>query len=130
MNNASKTVIEALENVVCHAEHDEGRIARYFDPVYQQTADGHQLGYRDFVKHMATLKSLTTMINITVKTVIAEGDTVFTHHVVDVAKRQGEKSEFEVFAKFTLSAGKIIRCEELTRMITGDTTDRDFATKR
>ncbi|PWD65724.1 nuclear transport factor 2 family protein [Pectobacterium parmentieri] len=129
MKNASKIVIDALEKVVCSSAHHESQIAMYFSPNYQQVVDGHQLGYKDFIRHMDTLKSLTTIINITVNSVISEGNTVFTHHFVDLEKRQGEKSGFEVLARFTLSSGKIIRCEELTRMINGDIGDQDLPEK-
>ncbi|WP_312949350.1 nuclear transport factor 2 family protein [Superficieibacter sp.] len=130
MKNASKLVIEALEKVVCTSVHDENPIARYFDSSYQQVVDGHELGYNDFIKHMETLKSLAARINLTVRSVVSEGDTVFTHHFVEVEKLEGEKSEFEVLARFTVLSGKIIRCEELTRMITGGINDRDFGSKR
>lgn len=129
MKNASRIVISVLEEVICNSEHDEDQIAMYFDLNYQQVVDGHQLGYKDFIKHMGTLKSLTTIMKITVNSVISEGNTVFTHHFVDVEKHQGEKSRFEVLARFTLSSGKIICCEELTRMIHGGIDDRDFGSR-
>jgi hypothetical protein len=49
---------------------------------------------------------------------------------VAVEKSSGDKSEFEVFARFTLAAGKIIRCEELTRMVSGTADDRDPGSRK
>lgn len=130
MKNISDIVINALEKVVSSPVHDEDQIAQYFSPDYQQSVDGQQLTYADFVRHMETLKSVSEKTEITVKTAVAEGDTVFTHHYVNVEKSRGGKSEFEVFACFTLSAGKIIRCEELTRMLNGDAEDQDLASRK
>jgi hypothetical protein len=126
MKKTTQTVIDALQNVVCNPEHSEHDIALYFDPAYQQVVDGHRLDYREFIEHMALLKSHTTQINVSVLSAVTEDQTVFTHHHVKAAKIQGEHCEFEVFARFTLSSGKIIRCDELTRMIHGTSGDRDL----
>jgi len=130
VNNAIKTVTGALDKVVGSPEHNENLIAMYFASNYQQRVDGQQLDYEAFIRHMSVLKQLTKRIKINIKSVVADEDTVFTHHFVDIEKSQGGKSEFEVFACFTLSSGKIIRCEELTRMINGGAGDQSLASRR
>lgn len=129
MQSIKQTVIAALQTLITDPLHDESKIAAFFAPDYQQSADGVQLDYGGFIKHMKAIKSHTKRMSISIKSVVAENDTVFTHHYVDVEKNQGEKSEFEVFACFTLSSEKIIRCEELTRMIQGLPGDSDLGSR-
>jgi hypothetical protein len=130
MKNLSQIVTDALQAVISHPGHDEKKIAHYFSPDYQQIVDGHHLDYAQFVQHLAVLKSHTRQMEVNVKALATEEDTVFTHHSVAVEKSSGDKSEFEVFARFTLAAGKIIRCEELTRMVSGTADDRDLGSRK
>lgn len=129
MRNERQVVINALQEIVGHPEHDERRIALYFSPEYQQIVDGQPLDYRGFVRHMALLKSLTTTMTVSVLATACELNTVFTHHHVSVEKRNGEQSAIEVMARFTLSAGLIVRCEELTRLVQGDKDDHDLGSR-
>ncbi|ATI93576.1 nuclear transport factor 2 family protein [Salmonella enterica] len=129
MQSIKQTVIAALQTLITDPLHDESKIAVFFAPDYQQSVDGVQLDYSGFIKHMKAIKSHTKRMSISIKSVVAENDMVFTHHYVDVEKNQGEKSEFEVFACFTLSSDKIIRCEELTRMIQGLPGDSDLGSR-
>ncbi|KAB0884754.1 nuclear transport factor 2 family protein [Cronobacter muytjensii] len=124
METAKKRVADALEQVVCHPAHDERAIARFFAPDYQQVVDGVSLDYAQFVEHMAALKAITRRINLRILAAVVEGEQVFTHHLVEVEKRHGADAQVEVFAHFTLAAGNIVRCEELTRLINGDKSDK------
>lgn len=130
MNNPKQTVIEALQAVIGSPDHDEREIARYFSPDYQQIVDGQALDYPGFVRHMALLKSHTRRMQVSIHAAVAGGETVFTQHRVTVEKAGGQPGEFEVFARFTLAAGRIIRCEELTRMVSGDAADSDLGSRR
>lgn len=129
MNRQRQTVIEALQEIICCPQHDESKIAQFFDSGYLQKVDGKSIDYSGFVKHMAILKSHTRQIRLLIKAIVAEGDTVFTQHCVTAENSQGRWSEFEVFARFTLSDGKIYRCEELTRMIHGVSEDKDLGSR-
>ncbi|CAO95097.1 nuclear transport factor 2 family protein [Erwinia tasmaniensis] len=130
MQNIKQTVIAALKTLITDPLHEESKIAVFFSADYQQRVDGKLLDYNGFIRHMETLKLYTKRMSISLKSIVAENDTVFTHHSVNVEKKQGEKSEFEVFARFTVSSGKIIRCEELTRMINGLPGDSDLGSRR
>lgn len=122
--------MEALREIVGSPEHDERRIARYFSADYQQVVDGQSLDYQGFVQHMQCLKTLTTTMRVSVLASVCEGDTVFTHHHVSVLKRDGKCSDIEVMARFTLSAGLILHCEELTRLIRGSADDQNLGSRR
>ncbi|NIF33741.1 nuclear transport factor 2 family protein [Enterobacter sp. Cy-643] len=130
MKSQSQSVIDALQEIICRPEHDEQKIAQYFAADYRQIVDGKSLSYDDFINHMRALKVQTQKMHLIVKAAVGEGDTVFTQHYVKVEKSETEWSEFEVFARFTLLAGKIHRCEEVTRMIHGVSEDSDFGSRR
>lgn len=122
MNNVQR-VAQALREIVCHPQHNEAKIRDYFSPDYQQYVDGETLDFAGFVSHMAKLKQLTGAIDVTLTAIAGEGANVLTHHHVTV-KQAGRQSRIDVFAHFTLHNGLIIRCEELTRLVTGTAEDR------
>lgn len=119
MKTPKQIVTAALQTLIAHPHHDEQQISAFFDRSYQQTVDGKQLDYAGFLNHMAAIKQHTKRMDMSIETIVAEDNRVFTHHYVDVENTQGEGSQFEVFACFTLAAGKIVRCQELTRMVQG-----------
>lgn len=129
MKKLTDVVINALHEVVEQKGHDPAKISKYFDSLYTQRVDGKELGYAEFVDHIAFLKSHTRSMAVTLVASAEENGVVFTHHSVAVQKTSGEGSTIEVFARFTLSAGKIIRCEELTRQVTGDPSDHDLGSR-
>lgn len=126
MHNHRGTVLEALHTIISDPVHSPEQIARWFSPDYQQQVDGNVLDYGRFLVHMATLKAHTRRMTIEVKAIADSGDTVLTHHQVSVTKQDGQTSLIEVFAHFQLREGKIVRCDELTRLLTGDPADADL----
>ncbi|OSN02976.1 hypothetical protein AU510_16060 [Lonsdalea britannica] len=129
MKNMSQIVMNALQEIINNPEHNEERIAVYFSPDYQQQVDGKHLGYDEFVKHMGLLKTKTRRMTLSVLSIVAEGETVFTHHEVKVEKGEGRDSLFEVLAHYRLSSDKIVSCQELTRMIYGENSDRNLGSR-
>lgn len=104
-------------------------VEQYFSPDYIQIVDGKKIDYNEFVAHLNALKNAIDSISITIKS-IAEGEgCVHTQHIACAKKKNGEVSEFEVFACFHISNDKIIRCEELTRMVNGKKTDEDLGSR-
>lgn len=126
MSTNTRCVLDALQAIIASPEHCEQQIARWFSPDYQQQVDGNLLNYRQFITHMATLKTVTRHMDLRVDAIAASGDSVLTHHHVSVTKQNGESSQIEVFAHFQLREGRIIRCDELTRLLTGDPADADL----
>ncbi|OSN03254.1 nuclear transport factor 2 family protein [Lonsdalea iberica] len=130
MNSASQIVIDALQETINNPVHSEEKIAVYFSSDYRQQVDGKHLNYDEFVKHMALLKTKTQRMTVSLLSIVAEGDTVFTHHQVNVEKSKGGNSLFEVLAHYRLSSDQIVSCQELTRMISGENGDRDLGSRR
>ncbi|ADU72646.1 nuclear transport factor 2 family protein [Pantoea sp. At-9b] len=129
MKTHRQIVVDALTEIVSNPIHDEVKIASYFSPAYQQYVDGKHMDYRDFIKHMAVLKTLTHQMQVTMLSIVSEGNRVCTHHRVKVEKHNGARSEVEVMAHFTLAADRIVRCDELTRQISGDKRDHDLGSR-
>ena len=125
MNNNRRTVLEALA-IISEPAHSPERIASWFAPDYQQQVDGQVLDYAQFLIHMATLKTHTRRMTIDVKAIADNGDRVLTHHQVSVTKPDGKTSLIEVLAHFQCREGRIVRCDELTRLLTGDPADADL----
>lgn len=125
MNNNRRIVLEALA-IISEPAHSPERIARWFAPDYQQQVDGNVLDYAQFLIHMAALKTLTRRMTIDVKAIADSGETVLTHHQVSVTKQDGQTSLIEVLAHFQCRKGRIVRCDELTRLLTGDPADADL----
>lgn len=128
MNNMN-FVQQALTSVLGKEIGSVAVIEQYFSPNYIQIVDGKQIDYDEFVAHLKVLKEATNSITITIKSIAEGQNCVHTQHIAHAEKKNGEVSEFEVFACFHLLDGKIIRCEELTRMISGAKSDGDLGSR-
>lgn len=124
--NPSTIVEQALFGIVCHPLHDEAQISAFFSPHYQQWVDGKSLDYAGFVAHMAKLKQITRAIHVTVLAIASQQENVLTHHRVDVTKADGSRAQIEVFAHFVVQESRILRCEELTRLVAGAAEDGEL----
>ncbi|EMF0916285.1 MULTISPECIES: nuclear transport factor 2 family protein [Providencia] len=127
--NKIKFVEQALTDVLGKEIGSEEVIEQYFSPNYIQIVDGKKINYEEFVAHLKVLKEATNNISITIKSIAEGQDCVHTQHIAHAEKKSGDVSEFEVFACFHLSEGKIVRCEELTRMIAGEKADGDLGSR-
>lgn len=127
---AAQRIEQALQQIVCQPEHDESRIADYFSPHYEQWVDGEMLDYAGFVQHMAVVKEATSGIHIDIQAIAENGNEVLTHHRVSVVKPDASKAVIDVFARFTLCEGMIVRCQELTWPLSGAEEDRDLGSRR
>lgn len=122
-------VRQALDSVLGKQIGSIPVIEQFFSRNYIQVVDGKEIDFDEFVAHMKVLKEATESITITIKS-IAEGDhSVHTQHFAKALKKDGSYSEYEVFACFTILDNKIVRCEELTRMIQGGKSDRDLGSR-
>ncbi len=126
MDPTASFVMQALNTVLSQPEHQETTIGNFFAPDYRQTVNGISLNYRDFVSHLAILKQLTRSMTVKVLTIASQENRVLTHHQVTACKTGGGKSVSEVFACFTVREGRIVECQELTRLISGATEDNEL----
>ncbi|CAI0865660.1 nuclear transport factor 2 family protein [Serratia ficaria] len=122
-------VLDALQQIVAHPQHQPALIAEFFSADYRQRVDGHTLDYAQFVRHMALLKQQTRSMALEVIAAAAQGDAVLTHHRVRVEKRDGTRSLVRVLAHFTVRDGRIRACDELTELLEGAHGDRDLGSR-
>ncbi|ACU60851.1 nuclear transport factor 2 family protein [Chitinophaga pinensis] len=126
MNNYKALVKEAFSKVLIDPVFNEEMIARYFGLSYRQFVDGKELNYAQFVAHMAMVKQRTTRLEFLYNTVIEEGNIVFTNHVVTATKPDGTVARTHLIAEFHIADGKIVYCNELSRLLSGEEGDRDL----
>lgn len=126
----NKTLVQrAFEDVFSSGDFDEAVIARYFSPRYVQTTDGRTVDFSGFVSHIRELKRTLRSVKITFEQMIAEGSNVVSIHRAEAEKIAGGRISVRVFALFVIEDGKIVLCDELTRLERGRPEDRDLASR-
>jgi predicted SnoaL-like aldol condensation-catalyzing enzyme len=127
----NKSLVErAFQDVFASDAFDEGAIARYFSPRYVQKTDGRTLDYLGFVAHVRELKRTVKNVKITFERAVAEGANVVSIHRAEAEKVAGGRISVRVFALFVIDEGKIVLCDELTRLEQGNAEDRDLASRQ
>ena len=119
----------ALKDVLNSQTVSLDTVTKYFSKEYLQIVDGKAINFDEFVEHLKVLKEATHTITITIKSIAENDNCVHTQHLAKAIKKDGSVSLFEVFAKFQLENGLIVRCEELTRMLDGDESDSDLGSR-
>lgn len=114
---------EVLESPV----YNEELVKKYFSPDYVQYVDGKMLHFDGFNEHMKTLKKDIPEIQINIKTLVQEGSTVFSNHVV--SKKGAGDMKIQVIGEFRFQGDQISYCDELTYLISGDPKDRDLGSR-
>jgi predicted SnoaL-like aldol condensation-catalyzing enzyme len=127
---SNKSLIErAFLEVFAFDAFDEGAIARYFSPRYVQKTDGRTLDFAGFVAHIRELKRTVRNVKITFERMVAEGVNVVSIHRAEAEKIAGGTISVRVFALFVIDEGKIVLCDELTRLEQGGAEDFDLASR-
>ncbi|HEX3376689.1 MAG TPA: nuclear transport factor 2 family protein [Candidatus Acidoferrales bacterium] len=126
----NKSLVEhAFQNVFASDAFDEGMIACYFSPQYVQKTDGRTLDFLGFVAHVHELKRTLKNVKITFERLVAEGATVVSIHRAEAEKVADGRIAIRVFALFVIDSGKIVLCDELTRLEQGAAEDHDLASR-
>jgi predicted SnoaL-like aldol condensation-catalyzing enzyme len=120
----------ACQEAFASGAFDEAAIARYFSPRYVQKTDGRTLDFSGFVDHVRELKRTLKNVKITFERIVAEGASVVSIHRAEAEKVAGGRISIRVFALFVIDRGKIVLCDELTRLEQGAAEDRDLASRR
>lgn len=106
---------------------DEKKISEYFSPDYIQYADGEQLDFPTFIHHVKLVNEKIASCKVTFKTLLCEGDVVFSNHIVDAVMKSGIKARHHVMAEFHFKNGQVIMCDELSHLEKGDAADANLA---
>lgn len=108
---------------------DERVIDRYFSPKYVQHADGTTLNFSAFVDHVRELKRVVAKLEVTFEQMVAEGNKVMEIHRVMGEKRDGGKFTARLMSFWLIEDGKIVLCDELSRLEQGAAEDRDLGSR-
>ncbi|AMP97917.1 hypothetical protein AY601_0980 [Pedobacter cryoconitis] len=114
---------EVLESPV----YNEELVSKYFSPNYVQHVDGHMLNFEGFTQHMKKLKKDMPEIQIDIKTLVQEGYTVFSNHIV--SKKSAGDMKIQVIGEFRFQGDQLCYCDELTYLISGDQKDRHLGSR-
>lgn len=117
IKNVFRDVIEDMEA-------DENVISEYFSRKYIQHVDGHTLDYQGFVEHMKKQKTLIHSAKVVIDRCLVDGNKLCTIHRVDMTKKNGEQIAAKVISYFELEDGKIVLCDELTKLLKGCKEDQ------
>lgn len=121
---------------VCFGTEDtyplEATVARYFHPDYRQCADGEVLDHDAFVAHVRLVRArVAPGTHVVVHEALRDGARVADRHTVHVVKPDGGRVETEVFLFAELAPDqRLIRIDEVTRMISGAAADADLGHAR
>lgn len=130
LEQSGKEVIRRLFKDVLEAPVVEmSVIENYIDPRYIQSVDGVVLDYHGFIEHMKKQKQVIASMGVDFLSMVEENDTVFTNHIVTAKKKDGSEIQAKVIAQFTIQAGRLIACDELTRLLSGKEEDRDIGSR-
>jgi ketosteroid isomerase-like protein len=119
----------AFREVFEENDFSESTISKYFHQNYKQIADGNQLNYEKFVKHMKELKKAIHSMKFDFQHLVSEGNAVCSVHIASGRKSDGQVVETKIIAYFEIKDGKIFYCDELSHLLTGDESDRDLASR-
>ncbi|MDO4642495.1 MAG: hypothetical protein Q4A74_01490 [Cardiobacteriaceae bacterium] len=109
---------------------DERSIHQHFSADYEQKVDGKTLNLEQFIEHMRLQKQHIHEVKTTFLTLVEEGHTVFSHHIVHAEKQDGSRIAVQVIAQFDFDdEGKIRACDELTRLLEGTSEDADIGSR-
>lgn len=124
-----KIITDTFGTIIASPIVDEQVISQIFHPQYKQTVDGSELDFNGFIQHMKAQKNVFSQVSTHFKSIVSEGETVFTNHEVSIKKHDGGKIKVHVLAEFNFKDGKIIRCDELTRLLSGLPEDSDIGSR-
>lgn len=122
-------IVRMFREVLEHEPFDRQIIDRYFSPNYVQRVDGKTLNFDDFVDHVRKLKATTRDLRFTFEHMVAEGNTVMEIHRVEGEKRAGGSFETRLFSLWIVEDGKIVLCDEVSRLERGAPEDRDLGSR-
>lgn len=130
LTEANKTLIRQMFRELLEMDSwDERVIERYFSPAYVQHVDGKTLDFAAFRDHIRELKKVVTNLRFTIEHMIAEGDEVMEIHRVEGQRRAGGMFAVRLFSLWIIKDGKIVLCDEISRLEQGAAEDRDLGSR-
>lgn len=122
---------ELIKTVFYHLFESENMntedISVYFSKDYVQHVGNEKLDFESFICHVGKVREKLSACHITFRTLISEGNVVFSNHFVDAVLRNGTALRQHILAEFRISNGKIVCCDELACLLEGDVAESNLA---
>jgi len=109
---------------------DEEAVSQYFSKDFVQYVNGHTLNYDDFVEHIRALKAAIHSVKYTIERCMIQGNSFFTIHRVDAINNKGEEVIARIIAYFEVKEGKIVLCDEMTKLLAGSKEEEDLGSRK
>lgn len=128
--NKKETVRRIFRDIVGGNTVDEAEIRTVFADGYVQKVDGKTLDLAGLIAHMHKQKLHISQVQTEFLALAEEGNIVFSNHIVRAVKNDGSRVAVQVLAQFEFDAdGKIVLCDELTRLLEGGAEDADIGSR-
>ncbi|RMX08553.1 nuclear transport factor 2 family protein [Corticibacter populi] len=109
----------------------EEALERHFSPDYRQRTNGQWDDRAAFVRHVRKLREVVARARIEVLDELRNGTSYADRHRVHVTKRDGSEVVQEVYLFGEVdAAGRFLRIEETTLMLSGAEADRDIGSAK
>jgi len=115
-------VIYALENRDPNLDY-----SKYVSENFVNTIDDKRFNFQEWTQHLENIKAIVTSIKPTFDCIISDGKNVFASYHVKSVKPNGEEIVVKDLGHFVIEDGKIVYCDELTKLIQGGQNDHGFA---
>ncbi len=128
---ALKAFMREMFTHVTESRHStEEAISKYMSKDYVQHVNGEVFDFENFVQHMKALKTALKSIKITIDRCMVSGNGIFMIYYADCVKNNGSPVKAKIIAYFEVKDGKIILCDELTKILVGEKEDQDLGSRR
>lgn len=125
-----EVILNSFKNLLENPNADQSSIEKWFSPQYCQNVDGKEIDYDGFKAHYIALREATKSIKVDIVDIVSEGGRVFTNHIVNIIKKNGEQAQLKVLALFKVENNKIMSCDELTYLLKGIDSDADLGSRK
>ena len=127
-----KDILSSIFENVYNPEIDPQQyIEKFVSRDYKQTVDGHKLNYDDFIQHINKQRQVVKDVRFEYIFLAEEENVVASLHRVYATKIANNQPLIaEVHAFFEFADGKLILCDERTRIIQGSKEDQDLGRRK
>ncbi len=104
--------------------------SKYVSKNFSNPIDGNTFNYDQWVTHQKHIKTMVKSMTPNFDLMVAEGNNVAAIYHIDITKNDGSKLVVKDMAFFKIEHDKIVYCEELTRLIKGDESDKNIGSTK
>ncbi len=127
---AAKKLVKDAVTYALETRDPDMDYSKYVSKDFINPIDGNTFIYEQWVTHQKDIKAMTKSVKPTFDLMVAEGNHVAAIFRVNIIKNDGSELEVKDMAFFEIKNNKIVRVEELTRLLKGAETDKDIGSTK